>query len=64
MSKFREIQGWDGQTLFHRILLATVRGVTSKTAVECLSNQKLLHHSLHAKSQLNSYIHSKDFRVS
>ena len=28
-------RGKDGQTLFHRILLATARGITSTTAVDC-----------------------------
>ena len=72
--------GKDGHTLFHRILPATTRGLTSTTAVdwhlkvhdifcwccwvECWSNQKLLNHNQHAKNQLNSYTHSANFRVS
>ena len=32
--------------------------------VQCLSNQKLLHHSQHAKNQLKSYTHPANFRVS
>ena len=61
----------DRQTLFHRILPATARGLTSTTTVDyrlafksqrcgvqCESNQKLLHHIQHAKNQLNSYTHS------
>ena len=57
----------DGQSLFHRILPATASGLTSKTAinwylkikysVQCCSYQKLLHHSQHAKNQLNSQTH-------
>ena len=55
--------GKAGQTFFHRILPATVRGLTSTTAVDwdlkskkksqCWSNKKLLHHSQHVKNQLN-----------
>ena len=60
----------DGQTLFHRILPATTKGLSSTTAVDWhlkikdrvqyWLNQKLLHHSQHAKNQLKSYTHSKD----
>ena len=47
----------DGQNLFQRILKATAGGLASTTAVDwqlkvkdkCWSNQKLLHHSQHAK---------------
>ena len=56
--------GKDGQTLFHRILPATARGLTSKTAVNWhlkvkdieynVGLTKDLHHSQHAKNQLNS----------
>ena len=64
MLKFREIKqtaGWeDGQTLFHRILLAATGALTSTTTVDwhlkvkryrvqCWSNKKLLHHTQHAK---------------
>ena len=58
----------DGQTLFHKIFLATVGGPTSTTAVEwhlkvlyrvqCWSNKILLHHSQHAKNKLSSNTHS------
>ena len=60
--------GQDGQTLFHGILQATPESLTITTAVywhlkvryraRCWSNKKLMHHSHHAKNQLNSYIHS------
>ena len=54
----------EGWTLFHRILPTTARGLTSTTAVDwdlkvknkkvqCWSDKKLLHHSHHAKKQLN-----------
>ena len=67
--------GKDGQNLFHRILPATVRGLTSTIAVDWHLKVKnieydvglmmltLLHYSLHAKNQFNSYTHSADFRV-
>ena len=52
----------DRQTLFHGILAATTMGLTSKTAVNWHLKVKdieynvgqLLHHSQHAKNQLNS----------
>ena len=58
MSKFREIQGWDGQTLFHRILLATVRGVTSKTAVEyvCLTKNCCIIVCMQKVSSIHTFI--------
>ena len=56
--------GKDGQTLFHRILPATARGLTRTIAVDWhfkVKNKKcdvglikkLLHHSQHAKNQLD-----------
>ena len=65
--------GKDGQTLFHTILPATARGATSTTAVDWHlrvknkksdENKKILHHSQHAKNQLNPQTFSVDFRVS
>ena len=64
--------------LFHRILLVTDGDLKSKTAVDWHLKvkdieynvglaKKLLHHSQHAKHQLNLYSHSydtADFRVS
>ena len=57
--------GKDGQTLFYKILPATAMGLTSKTTVmafksqryriQCWSHQELLHHTQHAKNQLNSF---------
>ena len=61
--------GWKhGKTIFHRTLLTTAGGPTSKTAVDwhlkvkrykvgCRSNQNLLHHSQHTQNQLNSHTH-------
>ena len=57
--------GKDGRTLFHRILPTTARVLTSATAVDWhlkVKNKKcnvglikkLLHHSQHAKNQLNT----------
>ena len=37
--------------------------IKQRYTVRCLADQ-LLHHSQHAKNQLNSYTHSADFRVS
>ena len=56
--------GKDGWTLFHRIIQATTEGLTSTTTVQvsfksqryrlwCWSNQKLSHHSQHARNQFN-----------
>ena len=51
------------ETLFHRTIAATPGGPGSTTAIDwhlkvkdiqCWSNKKSLHHSQHAKNQLNS----------
>ena len=47
--------GKDGQTLFPRILPATARGLTSKTAVKWhLKVNMKVNHSQHTKNKLNS----------
>ena len=54
-------EGKDGQTLFHRILPATAGGLTAVNwhfnvndiEYNVGLNQKLLHHSQHAKNKLN-----------
>ena len=60
--------GKDGQTLFHRILPAIARSLTSTNAVDWHLKVKdieydvdvtknLLHHNQHAKNQPNSKTH-------
>ena len=55
------------RSYFIRILPATTTRMAFRSRryrVQCLSNQKLLHHSQHAKNQLKSYTHPANFRVS
>ena len=40
------MEGKDGQTLFHRILPATARGLTSNTAVKRYSKVKDIEHNV------------------
>ena len=40
------MEGKDGQTLFHRILPATARGLTSNTAVKTYSKVKDIEHNV------------------
>ena len=53
--------GKDRQTLFHRILPATARELTSTTAVDWdlnVKDRKILHHSQHAKQKSAQSINS------